>query len=248
MRLRTVSVTAAVMTLTLLAQGPARSDSYSYDTGLPIPADQGVAACSQSARDVAPNYLPLTAANQRFKITLSNLPLGISPGQFIDAVTQSANAWNDAYNDCGVGDVSHFEFVSVGTQIAAPTSGNFVNEIGFAAGDPPDCPASLDCLGIKYPQYPAGSGHEWDVILNGDHSWTTSGLPVTAYDLANTLTHEFGHVAGLYHPQDPDNDCIKASNVVYRQLTMYACSSPNETMKRTLGLGELLYVQELFNT
>ncbi len=80
-----------------------------------------------------------------------------------------------------------------------------------------------------------------DLVMNPD-------AKLTAQDLQNTLTHEFGHVIGIDHncyvggpgarPMDHSNqpapDCIGSSMQVMQQ-TMYAAVVRGDTTRRTLG-------------
>ena len=44
----------------------------------------------------------------------------------------------------------------------------------------------------------------FDIEINSDHhAWATDGR-ADAYDLANAITHEFGHSLGLDHSDDPE--------------------------------------------
>lgn len=54
-------------------------------------------------------------------------------------------------------------------------------------------------------------------------------------DLQNIATHEFGHngLGDLRPPKD-------------QALTMYAYSSLEETIKKTLGAGDILGIQKLY--
>jgi hypothetical protein len=54
----------------------------------------------------------------------------------------------------------------------------------------------------------------------------------------NTVTHEFGHVAGLGHVHAPHDGC----------LTMFPFVDLGEIQKRTLGLGDKLGMQRLYSS
>lgn len=61
---------------------------------------------------------------------------------------------------------------------------------------------------------------EWDMILDRDFTWSTSGEP-GKMDLRNILTHELGHAMGMAHPSD---SCTKE--------TMYRFASEGERRRR----------------
>ena len=75
------------------------------------------------------------------------------------------------------------------------------------------------------------------IEIDKEEPWTTSGVS-TSFDVENVISHEFGHVAGLGHVNAPKDGC----------LTMYAISGKGETHKRTLGLGDQLGMDVLYNT
>ena len=75
------------------------------------------------------------------------------------------------------------------------------------------------------------------ITIDSDETWSTSGTP-NAFDVQEIITHEMGHVAGLGHDSAPRDGC----------LTMYKFASPGETQKRTLGLGDKLGMDALYNT
>ena len=57
-------------------------------------------------------------------------------------------------------------------------------------------------------------------------------------DVGNVATHEFGHVAGLDHVNAPKDGC----------LTMFRFATTGETQKGTLGLGDKLGMDVLYDT
>ena len=92
-----------------------------------------------------------------------------------------------------------------------------------------------------------------DIELNGEYfHFSTKGNPLRT-DIANTITHELGHVMGLDHPCDdgtrqpvpkdntgatiPTCSAVQASSdaqtIAIRESTMYNFADPGETKKRT---------------
>ena len=76
------------------------------------------------------------------------------------------------------------------------------------------------------------------ITIDTDESWTANGTTTTAFDVENVASHEFGHVAGLGHDNPPRSGC----------LTMYTFAGEGETQKRTLGLGDKLGMDALYDT
>jgi hypothetical protein len=64
------------------------------------------------------------------------------------------------------------------------------------------------------------------------------GSSATTLDVQNTVTHEFGHVAGLGHVHPWRDGC----------LTMFPYVADGEIQKRTLGLGDKLGMQDLYGS
>lgn len=75
------------------------------------------------------------------------------------------------------------------------------------------------------------------VTIDSDESWATDGSS-SNFDVENVVAHEFGHVAGLGHVAAPKDGC----------LTMYRFAGLGETQKRTLGLGDKLGMDILYET
>jgi hypothetical protein len=75
----------------------------------------------------------------------------------------------------------------------------------------------------------------FSVILDNGESWGTSG-GATVFDVANVMTHEFGHAVGLGHVNAPRDGC----------LTMYRFAIQGEIQKRTPGLGDKLGMAALY--
>jgi len=77
----------------------------------------------------------------------------------------------------------------------------------------------------------------FDMIIDQSESWSIGSTPTTL-DVQNVATHEFGHAVGLAHVQSPLDVC----------LTMYPFVAFGEIQKRTLGLGDKLGMQALYNS
>jgi hypothetical protein len=74
-----------------------------------------------------------------------------------------------------------------------------------------------------------------DVIFDIAEGWSLSGEP-SKYDVWNTAAHEGGHLLVLQDLRSPRDGA----------LTMHAFTWPGDTLKRDLGLGDILGVQAIY--
>lgn len=81
----------------------------------------------------------------------------------------------------------------------------------------------------------SGEAVESDGQYNTYYAWSTSGDP-NSMDVENIVQHETGHTFGLNHPKGSGIEC----------LTMYAYANYGETMKRTLGTGDILGIKAIY--
>ena len=76
---------------------------------------------------------------------------------------------------------------------------------------------------------------EWDSLFDqSDFDWSTSGAP-GRMDYQNIATHEFGHAAGMGHP---DDSCTEE--------TMYRFAAAGETKKRDVHSGDIAGINDLY--
>ena len=111
------------------------------------------------------------------------------------------------------------------------------NEIMFGSIDKPGVIAVTITWGIYGGPPQNRALVEWDALFNEvDFDWGDADLEEkVVMDLQNIATHEFGHAAGLGHP---DNTCTEE--------TMYAFASYDETQKRTLEAGDIAGINDLY--
>lgn len=77
----------------------------------------------------------------------------------------------------------------------------------------------------------------FEMTIDEDEPWIIGSDP-NSLDVQNTVTHEYGHVGGLGHVRAPSDAC----------LTMFTFVDLGEIQKRTLGLGDKLGMQALYNS
>ncbi len=75
------------------------------------------------------------------------------------------------------------------------------------------------------------------ISIDQNETWNTTGN-ISAIDVENVVSHEFGHAAGLDHVSSPKDGC----------LTLYRLAGLGETQKRTLGLGDKLGMNALYGS
>jgi hypothetical protein len=126
-----------------------------------------------------------------------------------------------------------------GTNQVNPCTGE-ANTISWVTGDGPG--GALAFAGVCYNDKTreiAGFRILFDVL----DSWTTEPKKnPEAIDVRNVATHEMGHVAGL-------GDLDKKKSVKKDScLTMFAFTHAGETQKRTLGWGDKLGLDFLYDT
>ncbi|MGQ9782135.1 MAG: matrixin family metalloprotease [Nitrososphaeria archaeon] len=123
-----------------------------------------------------------------------------------------------------------FELYSPPTTTSEPVvSGDGKNTVGWGLLDP-------GIIAVTTIWYNPATKQivEFDTIFNTYYPWSTSG-EAGKMDLQNIATHELGHngLADLRPPRDAE-------------LTMYYASTFGETKKRSLGVGDILGIQELY--
>jgi hypothetical protein len=188
-------------------------------------------------------------------------PLDVAPGELQNALELATSAWQAAASGCG-----YLRF-----ELEPPEAGevglDFVNRIVVREDRwcRPDSPICYDASAIAIttlffidkPGDPSdGTIVDADIELNAvtyalgtcDDGCTSSGVGQIA-DLANTLTHELGHLIGLDHtcwpgapqdaPRDGDGEPVPSCQPVeslpaaVREATMYPFSAAEEIDKRT---------------
>jgi len=155
---------------------------------------------------------------------------GLSELFVADAVEKSFNAWNDqaVFNLFGSRDVSKT------VDGLDKTSPDGKNEVMFGSID------SSGAIAVTYVWrvYISPTQKEiieFDALFDDEFLWGDATINPNLMDLQNIATHEFGHAAGMGHP---NNGCTEE--------TMYAYASESETKKRTLNAGDIKGIKALY--
>jgi hypothetical protein len=92
-------------------------------------------------------------------------------------------------------------------------------------------------IGVTYYWYYTASKEmvEFDIVLDFEESWSLTGEGDT-FDVQNIATHEAGHTLVLGDLRSPKDGA----------LTMHAYTWLGDTVKRTLGSGDILGVQAIY--
>ncbi|OGI16077.1 hypothetical protein A3K63_02290 [Candidatus Micrarchaeota archaeon RBG_16_49_10] len=144
----------------------------------------------------------------------------------------SLNTWDTevSFNIFGTG--------ATGTTDGADTvSPDDKNEVEFENLGATDTIAYTIVWGIFYGPPSRRELVEWDAVFNSDYAWSLSlSGEAGKMDYQNIATHEFGHAAGMGHP---DDSCTEE--------TMYRFASLGETKKRDLNSGDIAGINELYS-
>ena len=125
---------------------------------------------------------------------------GLSTDEVEEAITQSSDAWQP--NDTQ--DKFHFFYEGESKERYA----NSADEL-FLVSFRDNWTEDPNVLAYAFTWHKEGGDSDGEIIhfdieINSDHhTWSTDGRE-DAYDLANAITHEFGHALGLDHSEDPD--------------------------------------------
>lgn len=76
---------------------------------------------------------------------------------------------------------------------------------------------------------------KFDIVLDSSESWSLTGAE-DAFDVQNVATHEAGHTLVLQDLRSPRDGA----------LTMHAYTWLGDTVKKTLGLGDILGVEAIY--
>ncbi len=146
------------------------------------------------------------------------------------ALTQtSLDTWNEQSNIFGARDTIGF------TDGADDVSPDGKNEVELVNLGPTNTIAYTIVWGIWGGRPSRREIVEWDAVFNTAYPFGDADANPSVMDYQNIATHEFGHAAGLGHP---DNTCTEE--------TMYAYAGYGETNKRDLFTGDIAGINELY--
>ncbi len=152
-----------------------------------------------------------------------------------DAINNSFKTWRDPK------DVS-IEFIPMGCTNETQTKNDGINNIILVKDSwSPKYDGSAVAITRNYyvagESYYAGRILDTDILLNAvNFHFTTTGES-GKYDVQNVVTHEIGHLIGIGHDVDPDQN---------NETTMYPKTEPGETKKRTLEEEDLSVLREAY--
>jgi hypothetical protein len=146
---------------------------------------------------------------------------GFSTSEVIVTITSAAETWD--------AETSFELFVYQGTTSRSAGKRDGYNVVAWSLY------YNKQAIAVTYIWYTGDSIIETDTIMNTRFKWSLTG-EAGKMDVQNIMTHEFGHWCGL--------DDLYADEDYW--LTMYGYASYGETYKRTLGLGDILGLQELY--
>lgn len=174
---------------------------------------------------------PDDAPNISFTVDPANR-LGIPAAAVQGAIDSAAAAWHAAdakvtFTDAGLA------ALTVDPR-AAPDSKNTVSFRSISAQYP-------NAIAVTYGWYYVNTKRlfEVDTIFNDDLAWSVNAYGASfsgSYDVQNIATHEIGHwlvLGDLYKTRDAE-------------LTMYGYGAMGETKKDTLGVGDILGINNVY--
>lgn len=154
---------------------------------------------------------------------------GMSSDNAVNAITASANAWDEAtsrqiYNGYSVGSATWDD----GTTNPVDR----LNEYVFGVYPDPNVIAVTNTWYTRYGRQIV----DYDVLFNTFYAWGDANVDSSVMDLQNIATHETGHGLGL---ADIYNSACSA-------VTMYGYASVGETMKRDLAQPDIIGLQKMY--
>ena len=157
---------------------------------------------------------------------------GLSENDVIAKVEASFQEWMDKNNK----DRKYITFVDNGQTSAETTANPNMDGLNTVSFEPLSS-VYPNAIAVTFYWYYRGSKElvEADTVFNSDFPWSVSN-DSNSYDLQNIATHEFGHwlvLGDLYSLRD-------------WALTMYGYGGLGETIKSTLGRGDISGINKIY--
>lgn len=194
------------------------------------------AAYRRSTVDDIPGGVPLywEASSIEMRLAATTIP-GVAPADGVHAFQSSLRAWSLAGGCTRITLLDGGDVTGLATNLER-ASPDMENRIVFRdSGWPADLgPETLALTSAVY-RRTTGEIVDADIDVNAvDHVWSTSTPAIAGHDdVANTLTHEIGHVLGFAH-----SDVAEA--------TMYASAELEETHKRDLAEDDIVAICDVY--
>lgn len=236
---RSATVFAVLFWLVL---GPA-IDAQAYETvhqdaligGQPPSSGVPVAACTDSWFAQKPYGIRDATSDQTYFTNTQQLG-GLLAVAAIPAIQDAFGTWNDGLNDCLLVPTSTFDFTRAAETSTFPSlflsspQRDGINEVAFIdmQGVSGVDPLAVGAIRIVRDDLSPGVVLEFDIALDTNKVWSTSGLP-GAYDVQGAVTHLAGIALGL----------SSTAALGHANLSMFGVIWPGDTAKRTLGLGDV---------
>lgn len=173
-----------------------------------------------------PRGVPLRWTNPIIEYQIGPLSDDAPEDEQVDAILEAAYAWEEASG--GMITIEFVGFTDIDYEEREDENVIFMVKEGWPFGT--SAVAITRTWGLG-----SGEIEAFDMHLGDENTtFSTSDIPPPGTtDLQNTVTHEFGHVLGLDHSNDPG-------------ACMYSTAVRGETSKRTLGEDDIAGLQWLY--
>lgn len=195
---------------------------------------KGAGATGDQVNDFKYSGIHWAGPNPSVPYWINPADINLKSNDVISAVQSAFSEW--MYWETTTDDNNEISFVYKETtdkETTANPSRDSFNTVSFE----PLSSTYPSAIAITFYWYYRGSKElvETDTVFNSDFSWSIGSNP-NSYDLQNIATHEFGHwlvLGDLYSPRDS-------------ALTMYGYGYLGETIKSTLGKGDISGINRIY--